>query len=172
MSNYLIYILPATALIIGIVLAYFYTKLKFEKETSTLNERNNSILNEKLSKENSIIELQKNMDLIRNEKEFINIELTKKESEINNLQLKLKEHKIEVENLQEKFSKDFEILASKILEEKSVKFTAKNKENIEQILNPLQEKIQSFEKKVDETHKESIEKQSALREQIKGLKDL
>jgi len=172
MSNYLIYILPVIALIIGILLAYFYTKLKFEKETSTLNERNNSILNEKLSKDNSIIELQKNMDLIRNEKEYINIELTKKESEINNLQIKLKEHKNEVENLQEKFSKDFEILASKILEEKSVKFTAKNKENIALILNPLQEKIQSFEKKVDETHKESIEKQSALREQIKGLKDL
>ena len=172
MSNYLIYILPVLALIIGIILAYFFTKLKFEKETSTLTERNNSILNEKIEKENSIIELRKNIDLIRNEKEFVNIELTKKQSELNNLHIKLKEHKSEVENLQEKFSKDFEILASKILEDKSVKFTAKNKENIEQILNPLQEKIQSFEKKVEDTHKESIEKQSALREQIKGLKDL
>ena len=43
---------------------------------------------------------------------------------------------------------------------------------MELILNPLQEKIQSFEKKVEDTHKESIEKQSALRQQILGLKEL
>jgi DNA recombination protein RmuC len=43
---------------------------------------------------------------------------------------------------------------------------------MEQILNPLQEKIKSFEKKVEDTHKESIEKQSALRQQILGLKEL
>lgn len=172
MSNNLIYLLPILTLIIGIVLAYFFTKLKLEKETSALNERNLALLNEKTDKENFITELQQSIDTIRNDKEFINIELTKKESEINNLQTKLEEHKSEVENLQEKFSKDFEILASKILEEKSMKFTVQNKENIAQILNPLQEKIQSFEKKVDDTHKESIEKQSALRQQIIGLKEL
>lgn len=172
MSNTIIYILPILALIIGIVLAYFFTKLKFEKETSALTERTNILLNEKANKENSISELQKNIDSIRNEKEIINIELTKKESEINNLQIKLTEHKDEVEKLQEKFSKDFEILANKILEEKSEKFTTKNKENIAQILNPLQEKIQSFEKKIEDTHKESIDRHAALRQQILGLKDL
>ena len=172
MQDYLIYILPVLALIIGIILAYFFTKLKFEKETSALNERTNTLLNEKIGKENSISELKKSIDLIRNEKEGINIELTRKISDITNLNTKLKEQKSEVENLQEKFSKDFEILANKILEEKSEKFTTKNKENIAQILTPLQERIQSFEKKVEETHKESIEKQSALRQQIIGLKEL
>jgi len=43
---------------------------------------------------------------------------------------------------------------------------------MEQILNPLQEKIKSFEKKVEDTHKESLERQSALRQQILGLKEL
>ncbi|MEN8125586.1 MAG: DNA recombination protein RmuC [Bacteroidota bacterium] len=172
MSENLIYILPITALIIGIVLTYFITKLKFEKETSALNEKINAFIGEKEAKEQSIDDLKLNIESIRSEKELTNIELTKKISEISNLQLKLEEQKSEVENLQEKFTKDFEILANKILEEKSTKFTAKNKENIEQVLNPLKEKIQSFEKKVEDTHKESIEKQSALREQIKGLKEL
>jgi len=167
-----IYILALTTFIIGIALTYFFIKLKFEKETSTLNERIKALQHEKTEKENLIISFQKKLDLLRDEKESVIIDLTKKESEINNLQSKLEEHKKEVENLQEKFSKDFEILANKILEEKSEKFTAKNKENIAQILNPLQEKIQSFEKKVEDTHKESIEKQSALRQQIIGLKEL
>jgi DNA recombination protein RmuC len=37
------------------------------------------------------------------------------------------------------------------------------------ILSPLQEKIQLFEKKVEDTHKESIDYHAALREQIVGL---
>ena len=100
------------------------------------------------------------------------MELVKKESALDYAKQKLGEQQAEVEKLQERFTKDFEILANKILEDKSTKFTARNKENMEQILNPLQEKIKSFEKKVEDTHKESIEKQSALRQQILGLKDL
>ncbi len=172
MQNSLTYILPFISLLIGIVLAYIITKLKYEKTTSTLEERSNTLNNEKLEKEKVIVDLQKNIDSVRIEKEGLNIELTKKEGEIVNLQTKLQEHKTEVEKLQEKFSKDFEILANKILEEKSSKFTAKNKENIEQILNPLQEKIKSFEKKVEDTHKESLVKQSALQQQIISLKEL
>ncbi|HRV55650.1 MAG TPA: DNA recombination protein RmuC, partial [Mangrovimonas sp.] len=63
-------------------------------------------------------------------------------------------------------------LANKILDEKSEKFTLQNKENIKQILNPLQEKIQTFEKKVEDSQKESISMHSALKEQLLGLKDL
>jgi len=53
-----------------------------------------------------------------------------------------------------------------------VKFTEQNKENIKNILTPLQEKIQTFEKKVEDTHKESIDYHAALRQQIFGLKEL
>jgi len=172
MQENLIYILPILALIIGIILAYFFTKLKYEKETNVLEERGKALFNEKSTKEKVIIDLQKNLDLLRIDKENINIDLTKRVSEISNLQTKLLEQKTDIEKLQEKFSKDFEILASKILEEKSAKFTAKNKENIQQILSPLQEKIKSFEKKVEESHKESIDRHAALRQQIFGLKDL
>jgi len=172
MQENLLYILPVLALLIGIVLTYYFTKLKFEKETAALEERVKSLIFQQSEKENIIIDLKENIEQLRYEKEAITIDLTKKVSEITNLQSKLQEQKSDIEKLQEKFSKDFEILASKILEEKSEKFTAKNKENIQQILNPLQEKIQSFEKKVEETHKESIDRHAALRQQIFGLKDL
>ncbi len=172
MQNSLIYFLPIITLIIGIVLTYFISKLKFEKETSALDERVKAFKSENKIKEDAVNSLTKNNESLRTDKEIINIELTKKESELQNLKIKLEENKIEVENLQEKFTKDFEILANKILEEKSSKFTAKNKENIEQILNPLQEKIRSFEKKVEDTHKDSIDRHAALRQQILGLKDL
>jgi hypothetical protein len=59
------------------------------------------------------------------------------------------EQKEEFADLQTKFTKEFENLANKIFEEKSTKFTAQNKKNMDQLLNPLQLKILNFEKKVD-----------------------
>lgn len=117
---------------------------------------------------------QKNNEIntLRSEKDFSSIELVKKNEELKNLHLKLKENKEEIGQLQEKFTKEFENLANKILDEKSNKFTIQNKENLQNILNPLQEKIKTFEKKVEDTQKESISMHSALKEQLSNLKEL
>ncbi|WP_290831456.1 DNA recombination protein RmuC, partial [Flavobacterium sp.] len=50
--------------------------------------------------------------------------------------------------------------------------TEQNKENLKNILSPLQDKIQLFEKKVEDTHKESIDYHAALRQQILGLREM
>lgn len=120
-------------------------------------------------------QLQKNqtdIESLRKEKETLLVDLTQKNSELNFLNQKLTEQKEEVSKLQEKFTKEFENLANRILDEKSEKFTLQNKENLVNILHPLQEKIKTFEKRVEDTHKESIDYHAALRQQIVGLKDL
>ncbi|OYX24823.1 MAG: DNA polymerase V [Flavobacteriales bacterium 32-35-8] len=157
---------------IGAYIGITITKLKSKSEQSTLEERQNQMgltindLKQTLSK----IEVER--DDIRKEKEFLNAELTRRNTEYDNLhQLNLKRDE-ELEKRQEELRKDFELLANKILEEKSEKFTLQNKENIKNILNPLQEKIKVFEEKVDLTQKESISMHSALKEQLLGLKDL
>jgi len=192
MNEYLIYLLIGiVAIIIGVILGKLFTKLKFEKETAELNERlkqttqqfdlskqaNTQQLNdykslvkeEKLHTEKLITELKQERESIRTEKDQIQIQLTQKLAELENIQIRLQENKKEVENLQEKFTKEFENLANKILEEKSAKFTAQNKENIKQILNPLQEKIQTFEQKVELSNKENTERHIKLGEQLKTL---
>ncbi len=98
--------------------------------------------------------------------------LARQETENRNLEQRLVEEKNQINELNKKFEKEFENLANKILEEKSQKFATQNKENIELILNPLQEKIKGFEKRVEDTHKESLERSAALRQQIMGLKEL
>ena len=168
----MIYSLAIIITAICVVITYIITKLKFEKKSSALEERMRSLEVEKGDKEKVVADLNLQLVSIRNDKEQMQMDLVKRDAALNYAQQKLTEQQEEVEKLQERFTKDFEILANKILEEKSSKFTAKNKENMEQILNPLQEKIKSFEKKVEDTHKESIEKQSALRQQILGLKEL
>ncbi|MCL9809042.1 DNA recombination protein RmuC [Flavobacterium luminosum] len=120
----------------------------------------------------NIQQLQAEKESIRNEKEAVAIQLSKKEVDFDNLLERNREQKQEVEQLQEKFTKEFENLANKILEEKTTKFTEQNKENLKTILSPLQDKIQLFEKKVEDTHKESIDYHAALRQQIMGLREL
>jgi DNA recombination protein RmuC len=171
------------ALAIGFYIGKLLTKSQSLSVTSGLEERINGLLNqmdqlkqqfqqEKNQLEKSVENLSIEKDNLQKEKESLAIHLAKKENDFDNLLERNKEQKQELTEVQEKFTKEFELLANKILEEKTNKFTEQNKENMKTILNPLQEKIQLFEKKVEDTHKESIDYHAALRQQILGLKEM
>ncbi len=157
---------------IGGYLGMLFTKLKSKSEQSTLEERQNQMRSTIAELKDSLNKIENEREDIRREKDFLNTELARKNSEYENLQQQNIKRDKEIEERQEQLRKDFELLATKILDEKSEKFTLQNKENIKNILNPLQEKIKTFEEKVDSTQKESISMHSALKEQLLGLKDL
>ncbi len=167
---YLIFI--GIGLLIGLYLGKLKAKLSFEKEKSTLEERNYFLTASLKTANDKIESINEALKSIQIEKEELIATKTMLATELKNLQLKLEEREKNVTQLQEKFTKEFENLANKILDEKSTKFTHQNKENLKVILNPLQEKIKIFEDKVDKTHKESIDYHAALRQQILGLKEL
>lgn len=145
------------------------SKTQHDLEVQKMEQKNEVQIN---SMNDSLVKIEKDREFIRSEKEFLNTELTRKNADFENLFIKNQEQKAEVEKLQEKFTMEFENLANRILDEKSSKFTTQNKENIDAILKPLQEKIQHFEKRVEETNKEDITRSADLRRQIIGLKEL
>jgi len=159
-------------LAIGIALGVFISNLKQKAGLSSLEER----LRSNAENETKLLErmalLEQEREGIRREKDALAVELTRRNADFENLKQRNDEQKAEVEKLQERFQKEFENLANKILDEKSSKFTTQNKENIDAILKPLQEKIQLFEKRVEETNKEDINRSADLRQQIIGLKEL
>lgn len=170
LTGYLI--ITIITIIIGFLLGYYIQYLRTKSDRSALMEREKQL-------QANIAALEDRLSLEKEEKSQLNLkkeelgyQLARYEADMANLQQKNKEHKEEVEHLQEKFTKEFENLANKILDEKSSKFTKQNKENLEHILNPLKEKIKTFEDKVEKTHKESIDYHAALRQQIFGLKEL
>lgn len=173
MNDNLIIILAAIIFaVIGFFLGNYFSKLKNKSEQSTLEERQNQMQLTIDELKQNLNKIENEREEIRREKEFLSTELARKNSEYENLQEQNLKRDKELEERQEQLRKDFELLANKILEEKSNKFTEQNKENIKNILNPLQEKIKTFEEKVDLTQKESISMHSALKEQLLGLKDL
>lgn len=82
------------------------------------------------------------------------------------------EQKKEFEELNKRFNTEFENLANKILDEKSKKFTDQNKENLENVLKPLRERIKDFEKKVDEKYDTEQKERASLKGEIKVLHEL
>ena len=171
------------ALAIGVFIGKLIFSARFKSEKISLEEKliafstqfnqlKEQLIVDKITFEKQLENTHSQKESIRNEKDSLAIQLSKKEVDFENLWERNKEQKEEVEKLQEKFTKEFENLANKILEEKSNKFTEQNKENMKNILTPLQDKIQLFEKKVEDTHKESIDYHAALRQQILGLREM
>jgi len=160
------------ALFFGWFIGKLLTKNKYSIVETTLKTQNEGLSFEKIQLIDEISSYKLTLQNEVQKRENLLISLTQKESAIQNMESKLMEQKLEVNQLQEKFTKEFENLANKILEEKTNKFTEQNKENLKLILNPLNEKILHFEQKVEQTHKESIDYHAALRQQIIGLKDL
>jgi DNA recombination protein RmuC len=80
-----------------------------------------------------------------------------------------------LENLQllkdanELYSNHFKTLANDILEEKSKRFTAQNQTNLNQLLEPLKDKIKEFQGQVHEVYVQEGKDRSALAEQVKQL---
>jgi DNA recombination protein RmuC len=171
-ETFLFLLLAAICLLFGAFVGNLIARLKQKTETGKLEER----LLQASHQEDKLQERFENVlnerEVIRKEKDFLNTELVKRNTEFDNLDQKNREQKAEVEKLQEKFTKEFENLANRILDEKSTKFTKQNKESLEVLLNPLSEKIKVFEKRVEDTHKESIDRHAMLRQQIIGLKEL
>jgi DNA recombination protein RmuC len=169
-------------LVVGFVIAYLFFKSKKTislEEANKLNEQINSLKVEagKYSERIKLFEtdklaFQSELKSERDKSEKLNVENSSLKSDYSNLQTKLSEQKSEVEKLQDKFTKEFENLANRIFEEKGNRFTEQNKEKLSEILNPLKEKISDFEKKVDETNKESIKGHASLKEQLQMLKEM
>ncbi|MBC6998636.1 DNA recombination protein RmuC [Cytophaga sp. FL35] len=170
MNEYLIYLLVGLAcLAIGYFLGNYIQQLKTKSNQSALEEREQQLHANLSSMEQRLRDAEEHKIHLQDEKSQLSNQIIRYQADLENLQAKNNEQKEEVEKLQEKFTKEFENLANKILEEKSLKFTERNEKNIKDILTPLNEKIQLFEKKVEESQKENISIHSALKEQLLNL---
>ena len=121
-------------------------------------ERLVSVENEMKEKENLIIDLKS--------------DIAKKDENLSNLKERLEEEKKRLKEQHDQLKTEFENLANEILDKKSEKFVKQNKENLDKILDPLGEKIKSFEKSVQEKYENELKGRSGLEEQIKLLTEL
>lgn len=76
-----------------------------------------------------------------------------------------------INELQQRFKLEFENIANRVLEDKSARFTAQNRLNLDLIINPLKENIKAFEEKVDRVYKTESDERNVLKGVISQLMD-
>ena len=166
-------------LIIGFIVAYLVINLKLKSSENKLLETRNEYGKIQAGLEERVNHLQtekerlsNQLQQVENQKEEYMQRLVKAEAGFVNLGEKLATQKQEMEDLQKKFTTEFENIANKILEKNSEKFTATNQKNMGDVLTPLKEKIELFERKVEDTYKQGLKDQTDLRAELKKLFDL
>lgn len=162
-------------LIIGIPMGWLLLKARTRSAPPEASQLKMQLTMESERSDKLGTELNQLNEELKKEREQV-IHLNSENATLNanykNLKDRLEEQKGELSQLQEKFTTEFKNLANEIFEEKSKKFTDQNKTNLHELLNPLGQKLTEFEKKVEQTNKESLERSTALREQIIGLREL
>ena len=76
----------------------------------------------------------------------------------------------DAEKLKSTLQTEFQAIASKLLEEKSAKFTDYNKTQVEALLHPLRQQLADFRSRVDTVYKTESDDRSALKAQIEQLR--
>jgi len=105
---------------------------------------------------------------LKEEKELnhqMNNELRSTENRLTQIYTELKstrERLAEEQNNEEKQRRRFENIASKIIREQTTSINEQQTHNLNQVLNPLKQKIQQFESRVEATNKEAIARSSSL----------
>lgn len=148
---------------IAIIIAFSFFVMVWMYRTGKQQINDLKTENEKLKDENSRLK-QKELEFVQS-KALLEASLSTKE-ELLSLQ------QGEISNVREQFNKDFQLLANRILEEKTSKFTDINRLNMESILKPLNEKLSEFKVKVEETYDKESKQRFSLEERIRELVSL
>ena len=148
---------------IAIIIAFSFFVMVWMYRTGKQQINDLKTENEKLKDENSRLK-QKELEFVHS-KALLEASLSTKE-ELLSLQ------QGEISNVREQFNKDFQLLANRILEEKTSKFTDINRLNMESILKKLNEKLSEFKVKVEETYDKESKQRFSLEERIRELVSL
>lgn len=127
----------------------------------------------KINTSRDIFKEQKdNLDKLSEQKSLLLTENAQLKESNQNVTDKLTDQKAEVDQLQKKFTLEFENIANKLLKQNTTDFAEANQKRLSEILDPLKENIKTFEAKVDETYEKELKDRTSLIEQIKSLEKL
>jgi DNA recombination protein RmuC len=173
-------------LAIGAVGVFFVLKFKFDRDRGVPKNQFDELVTQlgsvtteksKAEERSAILDLtlkKANDDLSEERLRLVTLSqsLAIAQTELKNANQKLQDQKSEIQELQSQFATAFENLANSILEEKSNKFTQLNKDNLNAVLGPLQEKIKEFQTTINDTYGKDAKERATLAEQIRMLTDL
>jgi DNA recombination protein RmuC len=149
----------ALGLIAGVLIGYFYARTR---QISQVDPEKQHLLQQASASERELTEMRSTH--LANART-----IASQEEQIKNLEVLQTKHREESLKDQKRLQQDFQLVAAKILDENSEKFTKQNKVNIDSVLSPLKEKIKEFEQKVESTHRRDTAERIELKVELENL---
>lgn len=172
-------------IVIGIVIGLIITvvvvkvlKPKSDSNNDSIDELKN--LEVDLSNKNILLAQEtREKELIANqlaeaknkmaETEAANAKLIAEKSSLETTVQSLQEQHKEVKEVEERFQKEFELIANRILKNNSETFNQASKNTLDGILSPLKEQIGKFEKEINDKYLDEAKDKASLKQEIQQL---
>ncbi|GAF01730.1 DNA recombination protein RmuC [Saccharicrinis fermentans] len=117
-------------------------------------------------------QLSQELNKVKNELIQARLHVTAVDTENTHLIKSNREKIHEVKELQDKLTLEFENIANRVLRHRSQEISEQNQQKLSDILTPLKEKIQQFEKKVEDTYDKEVRDKLSLQAEVKRLFEL
>lgn len=145
----------------GAILLYFILQAK----QAVLKQQNVSLYRD--------LEEKKSLLLLKEQDAHtLQMQLTEARTHLNHMHERLTTQKEEVATLQDQMKIQFQNMAHELLQNSSSQIRQQHSQTLDNLLTPLKEKIEKFEHKVDETHKENIRENQSIKDQLYLLQKL
>lgn len=106
------------------------------------------------------------------ERTELNRQLSSSNTKLNNLEEQLASEEKRLAELQERFNKEFQLLANSILKKNTEEFSKSHQKGLEDILKPLKEKIKTFEESVEKKYDQEKTERITLKTEIQNLLEM
>lgn len=179
METWLIYISSASTLLLGLLVGYGLSllrsqkKLHSEKEKQAALESKLEVLTTRSIEDRQ--QLEQLSELLAEKQDYlaeINKNLGSKDTLIENLREKIAQHTKDLQDKESAWKKEFQLIASQIVEKSSSQIYKRQEKGLQDILSPFKEKIKEFEEKVHRNYSDETKQRSELKQQISHLYEL
>jgi len=174
--NFDSYIILVLVAFLSGLLSWIFTSNKYTGELNKKIIEKSKLEVSQEESNNKVEEYKAEVKDLRIQVEELNNRLIKSESSLRERDTTVTERERNLENLKEQFETqknslkdEFRVLSNNILKENKESLSEKNQEGISALIEPLKEKITSFQQRVNEVHNEQIEGRSKLESQITNL---
>lgn len=149
----------ACLILLVLIYNYYQTKLKVEQTNQRHLVKINQTLTEELVQERNLLQEEKDRNIkLLQDNSILKADYTNLRS---NYEDKLNDTDGQLHR--------FESIANRVLQHQSASFQNQQQRDLKHILQPLQDKINAFENKVDHSNTESVKRHQSLKEQIRFL---
>ena len=149
----------------GLVTLLVYPRIKKE-DSNKVDKQQFDFINDQLN------EAKDQLSSEKEQLEKLKEEKIRLEEQNRYLQKENAEKIEEIKNIQERLTTEFENIAGKIITQKSKELTEQQHEKLSNILEPLKNNLDTFQKKVSETYENELRDNLSLKAEVKKLHEL